>query len=168
MLVPPPLLGHLKSYWRPLVIYLTKLKHYIIQQVFLSSYWHYDRLKQTHYLRYIARVVLRASVCIHGNSKCMPCSSQVLKISIHLKVHAVHRNFHAPNFPYCSYRPCSGQVFACMEISIHPKVYAVFACLEISIHPKVYAVFACLEISIHPKLYAVVFACLEISIHPKV
>ena len=35
--------------------------------------------------------------------------------------------------------PCLGQVFACMEISIHPKVYAiVFACLEISIHPKVY------------------------------
>ena len=92
-----------------------------------------------------------------------------LEISIHPKVYAVlgssvciHGNFHTPKstrvkclpawkFPYTQkYMPCS---FACMEISIHPNVYAV--------------VFACLEISIHPKVYAVVFACLEISIHPK-
>ena len=100
----------------------------------------------------------------------------------------MHGNFHIPK---SIIMPCLGQVFACMEISIHPKVairvkclpawkfpytqksmpYSgqVFACMEISIHPKVYAVvFACLEISIHPKVYAVVFACLEISIHPKV
>ena len=157
-------------------------------------------------------------ICMHGNSKSvchvqvkcwkflftqtcmlcmeisMPCSGQVfacMEISIHPKVYALlgssvcmHGNFYTPKsicparvkclhawkFPYIQkYMPCSGQVFACMEISIHPKVYAVvFACLEISIHPKVYAVvFACLEISIHPKVYAVVFACLEISIHPK-
>ena len=119
----------------------------------------------------------------------MLCSGQVfayMEISIHPKVHGssvcLHGNFHTPKnmrvkclpawkFPYTQkYMPCSGQVFACMEISIHPNVYVVvFACLEISIHPKVYAVvFACLEISIHPKVYAVVFACLEISIHPKV
>ena len=41
---------------------------------------------------------------------------------------------HAWKFPYTQKcMPCLGQVFACMEISIHPKVYAiVFACLEIS------------------------------------
>ena len=94
----------------------------------------------------------------------------------------MHGNFHTPKsirvkclpawkFPYTQkYMPYSGQVLACMEISIHPKVYAVvFACLEISIHPKVCAVvFAYLEISIHPKVYVVVFACLEISMLPKV
>ena len=85
-----------------------------------------------------------------------------MEISIHPKVYAMlgssvcmHGNFHTPKsicrarvkclhawkFPYTQkYMPCSGQVFACMEISIHPKVYAVLGssvCMHGNFHtPK--------------------------------
>ena len=49
----------------------------------------------------------------------------------------MHGNFHTPK---SIIMPCLGQVFACMEISIHPKVYAVLgssACLHGNFHtPK--------------------------------
>ena len=93
-------------------------------------------------------------------------------------------------FPYTQkyMPPCSGQVFACMEISIHPKVYAVLGssvCMHGNFHtpksicrarvkclhawkfpytqkymPYLGQVFACMEISIHQKVYAVVFCML--------
>ena len=82
-----------------------------------------------------------------------------MEISIHPKVYGssvcLHGNFHTPKsicrarvkclpawkFPYTQkYMPCSGQVFACMEISIHPKVYAVLGssvCMHGNFHtPK--------------------------------
>ena len=128
-----------------------------------------------------------------------------MEISIHPKVYAVlgssvciHGNFHTPKstrvkclpawkFPYT--QKYAGQVFACMEISIHPKVYAVLGssvCMHGNFHtPKCLCCSVCMLGNFHtpksvcrsvcmlgnfhtPKVYAVVFACLEISIHPKV
>ena len=155
--------------------------------------------------------MLGSSVCMHGNFH-TPKS-----ICRHARVKCLH----AWKFPYTQkYMPCWGQVFACMEISIHPKVYGSSVCLHGNFHtpksicrawvkclhawkfpctqkymPCLGQVFACMEISIHPKVYAVlgssvcikclhawkfpytqkympclgqVFACMEISIHPKV